>query len=157
MGSPPLSFLLSRGLGGRTLGGGAAGVQSKGPSRSRECWRGSCLERRAPLWCRRSSQSRGTNMKTITEFTGSLLRAAEGGEAAAVEAAPEAPKPDPNLVSPEDAEAIGAALNISGDRLSRMCDALAATAKKLPQVQRVRIVQLAENEQPPAGARKHGD
>jgi hypothetical protein len=155
-------------------------------------------------------------VKTITEFTGNILRQAaqvgriEGQEESqaappaaqeqpapeSLEAAPEedagaleGAAPEPAEAPPEvagdvaadtaeppppaepaepaeppppppprfDAEKIAAALNLSGDRLARLVEALTLAEKKLDSVQRVRVVVPAEGEAPPAGARKQGD
>src|SRR5262249_11449936 len=79
-------------------------------------------------------------MKTITEFSGSVLR-----DAARI------------LLqrAPSDEEL--AALGLAGDRLARMNEALAVVGDKVDEVHRVRVLQAGEGENPPPAARKQGD
>lgn len=80
-------------------------------------------------------------MKTITEFSGSVLREAARlrGEAA------------------EGTEQPYAALGLAEDRLARLLEALDVAKDRVADVRRVRVMQLAEGEAPPHGAVKHGD
>src|SRR5258705_392204 len=126
-------------------------------------------------------------MKTITEFSGNILRdaakvprkvaeaataetaASEEGATAAAAATPEEGAPaggegagggeaggargkKPAMVP--DADAIGAALSISGDKLARLVDALIVVGNRVETVKRV-VVVAPENA--PASAKKQGE
>src|ERR1017187_87073 len=72
----------------------------------------------------------------------------EGGASEGdVEAQPEA-APAPDLGSGPEAEAVGAALQVQGDRLSRLMEALDVVGRRVAQVRLVRVIQ---GETAPAG------
>ncbi len=77
---------------------------------------------------------------------------AEGSAPAETSAAPAEVAPQLG-VGPE-AEAVGAALHLEGDRLSRLMEALAVVGRRSGQVRLVRVLQ---GENPPQGAQKLGD
>ncbi|HEX7509553.1 MAG TPA: translation initiation factor 2, partial [Polyangia bacterium] len=81
----------------------------------------------------------------------------EGGasEGVSTEAAVDAPpEPAPDLGTGPEAEAVGAALQVQGDRLSRLMEALDVVGRRVAQVRLVRVIQ---GETAPAGAQKRGD
>src|SRR5262245_23555643 len=80
-------------------------------------------------------------MKSITEFSGTVLR-----EAARLKPAEEGA-----------GEEWAAPLGVSGDRLARLTEALAAAGDKVAEVHRVRVMQAGEGEAAPAQAKKQGD
>ncbi|MBI4511092.1 MAG: hypothetical protein HY698_15775 [Deltaproteobacteria bacterium] len=93
-------------------------------------------------------------MKTITEFSGSLLRRAAQ---ARVSPQPDAGEPSSAAeASPasSDAESIGTALGVSGERLDRLMEALEVTKGK---TDRVRLVRVYGGDSPPPSATKQGD
>jgi len=79
-------------------------------------------------------------MKTITEFSGSVLREAARLRGEAAEGS------DPY-----------ATLGLAEDRLARLLEALELAKDRVGDVRRVRVMQLAEGEAVPHGAVKHGD
>src|SRR5512143_833694 len=99
-------------------------------------------------------------MKTITEFSGSVLREA----ARVLKAAAPPPAEEPAAGAGEgSAPAEGdtaaasselATLGLAGDRLSRMTEALTVVGDDLEGVRRVRVMQAAEGEALPPGAKK---
>src|SRR5436190_1687092 len=123
-------------------------------------------------------------MKTVTEFPGILLRQAadiqrafkasqpapepapaaeaptdeeraapessEGEAAPAAEAAPA----EPAAGTGPDAEAVGEGLQVSGDRLARLMEALSVVGNR---VGAVRLVRVLSGDKPPPNAQKRGD
>jgi len=86
---------------------------------------------------------------------GAAAVAESGGESAgdtAAEPAAEAPALD--LGTGPEAEAVGAAMQILGDRLSRLMEALAVAGRR---ASGVRLVRVLSGENPPANAQKKGD
>ena len=75
-------------------------------------------------------------------------------EAATGEQAAEATVAEPALGSGPEAEAVGAALQVQGDRLTRLMEALDVVGRRVAQVRLVRVVQ---GESAPSGAQKRGE
>jgi hypothetical protein len=75
----------------------------------------------------------------------------DGGAAEASPAEPAAPV---DLGTGPEAEAVGEALQVEGDRLSRLMEALDVVGRRVAQVRLVRVLQ---GENPPQGAQKRGD
>jgi hypothetical protein len=73
----------------------------------------------------------------------------EGGEAASAE-----PAEPVDLGTGPEAESVGEALQVSGDRLSRLMEALDVVGRRVGQVRLVRVIQ---GESPPQGAQQRGD
>ncbi len=81
------------------------------------------------------------------------LQAAPAEAAEAAPAAPEAP-PEPPPGTGPIADAVSAALNVTGDRLARLMEALAVVGKRVSQV---RLVRVLSGEKPMEGVEKRGD
>jgi len=98
-------------------------------------------------------QNRTSTMKMLTEFSGTVLRMAQN-------ALPPAPPPpaEGTEAAPVDTAAIeaaiGGATGISGDRATRLREALDAASGKLANV---RLVRIYAGETGPAGSRKIGE
>src|SRR5579862_3393311 len=97
------------------------------------------------LACEPRHEAEARTMKTITEFSSSNLRAAAQARAklAAEGVAAEAMT-----------ERLGAELNVTGDRLARLVEALEAVGDK---VERVRLVRVFAAPDEPKGAKKVGE
>jgi len=114
-------------------------------------------------------------MKTITEFTASMLRAAaqvqrsrpaaedttlpaEPAPAPAAQEldaqAPDAAQPAASATAGAYATAVGAAVGITGDRLARLLDALEVVGGR---VDDLRMIRVLAGEDPPPSAKKRGE
>lgn len=92
-------------------------------------------------------------MKTLTEFSGTLLRAAAELRRKHREAHPSEAEPAADAPAAER-QAVGEAMKIDGDRLSRLMEALEVVGESIAGV---RLLRVLSGEQPPPGGVKIGD
>jgi hypothetical protein len=94
----------------------------------------------------------GSAADGVEEASAAESAPADAGGAAETPPAEEVAPPD--LGTGPEAEAVGAALDVQGDRLSRLMEALDVAGRRAGQVRLVRVLQ---GETPPQGAQKRGD
>src|SRR5205807_637331 len=93
----------------------------------------------------RSTDTRTSRMKTITEFGSSTIRAAAEARNKLVAE---------GVAAEAMSERLGVDLGVSGDRLARLVEALEAVGDKLERVRLVRVFAATDD---PKGAKKIGE